>query len=332
MRMEPDSTFRARVPIHELRSRITPNSDIFVLAHFGVPRIDQKDWRLHISGLVSRPCAMTLDDVRSFPRCEVEAFIKCAGFPADHRIATRNASNGVWAGARLADVMKSVGLSSHASHLWFTAPDHGRYLDWSAHQYTKVVTVEHVLRSDILLAYEVNGEALTPEHGFPLRVLVPGFYGTNSVKWLCRIEAADRRAPGVFTNELYNDPVLDAEGHEVGRVPVWGAAPEALIVHPPMHAKLAAGNVRVSGWCWGEHPITRVDVSIDGGATWVPASVDQRHQMSWQAFELDIPIQRIGARAIRARATDATGTTQPLAEGRNSVHEVRITVIAAGAP
>ncbi len=208
LKMEPDKTYRFRVPVDKLVPKITPNHDIFVLSHFGVPRIDPVEWRLHFSGLFERPRTMTLEDIRSFPRKEVESFIKCAGFPADHRIATRNASNAVWAGASLADIMEAVGLSSDASYLWFYAPDVGSYSEWSADRYVKDMPVERIKQGSVLLAYEVNGEPLPGEHGFPLRVFIPGFYGTNSVKWVCRIDAAAARAPGIFTNELYNDPVL----------------------------------------------------------------------------------------------------------------------------
>lgn len=328
--MEPSTTVRSRVPIHHLTSRITPTDDIFVLAHFGVPRIQEREWRLHVLGLISRPCTMTLDEIRSFPRYDIEAFIKCAGFPADHRIATRNASNAVWSGARLADVMESVGLSPQASYLWFSAPDYGSYQDWSAGCYTKDLAVSRMLEGDVLLAYEVNGEPLPAEHGYPLRVFVPGFYGTNSVKWLCRIEASERRAPGIFTNQLYNDPVMDGAGRPTSATrPVWGVEPEALIVSPEDGSELPAGPIHVSGWCWGEHPVDRVEVTVDGGTTWTPAVVHDRRQRSWQAFSVDVFAETPGCLSMAARATDTLGLVQPWAEARNAIHEVHVTIVSA---
>jgi sulfane dehydrogenase subunit SoxC len=327
-KMEPDKTFRARVAIDQLQSRITPSQDVFVLAHFGIPRIDANEWRLHFSGMLSTPRAMTLDDLKAFPRHDIESFIKCAGIPSDHRIATRNVSNAVWAGARLVDVMQSVGIASRATHLWFTAPDHGTYRDWSADQYVKDMPVSRVNVGDVLLAYEMNGDPLTAEHGFPVRVFVPGFYGANSVKWVSRIEAADHRAPGIFNNELYNDPVFDENGTPSGRTaPVWGVAPEALIVQPAAGAKLAAGAATVSGWCWGEHPVDRVELSCDDGLTWISTSPGARYQNSWQSYSFDIHVETRGALRLQVRATDTKGETQPLADARNSVHEIRVSVV-----
>lgn len=324
-RMEPHNTFRFRAPIDQLVSRITPNEQIFVLSHFGVPRIEADAWRLHFSGLVDRAGAMTLEELRAFPRREVEAFVKCAGFPENHRIATRNVSNAVWAGASLKEVMDAVGLSPKASFLWLSAPDHGTYRDWSANRYVKDLPIARVGVGDVLLAYEVNGAALPAEHGFPVRVLVPGFYGTNSVKWLCHIEAADRRAPGLFTNELYNDPAVEGS-HVPGRVPVWGAAPEALIVSPASGAKLPLGTIVVSGWCWGEHPIVAVELSLDGGRSWRSTKPEVRHQTSWQAFAFEVSLASPGEVQCMVRATDGTGASQPLSDARNSVHAIRFTV------
>lgn len=329
VRMEPSTTYRSRVPVHDLTSRITPSSDVFVLSHFGTARIDVREWKLSFSGLLKRQHVMSFEDIRAFARYEVEAFIKCAGFPANHRIATRNASNVLWAGARLADVMRSVGVLPHASHLWFSAFDHGTYDRWSAGRYVKDLEISRALMDDVLLAYEMNGEPLSAEHGFPLRLLVPGFYGTNSVKWLSHIEAAAGRPSGLFTNELYNDPVFSSDGSAiVERAPVWGVAPEALIVSPANNAELQAGRIDIWGWCWGEHPIASVEISLDEGRTWSMARVAIRHQRSWQRFDFTAEIEIPGELTVLARATDCKGGTQPHTEARNSIHQVRATIVS----
>jgi DMSO/TMAO reductase YedYZ molybdopterin-dependent catalytic subunit len=327
-KMEPDTTFRFRVAADQLIQKITPNSDIFVLAHFGVARIPIADWELHISGMVDRPTHLTFEDLLRFPKREIESFIKCAGFPSNPRIATRNASNAAWAGASLADVMESVGMHSQASFLWFYAPDRGSYQEWSAERYVKDLPVERVMAGDVLLAYEVNGEPLSPEHGFPLRLFVPGFYGTNSVKWLCHIEASDGRASGVFADVLYNDPVLSADGEPTSdTVPVWRVPPEALIVSPAANATLPRGHILVSGWCWGATAIDRVEISVDHGHTWHRATVAPRHQMSWQHFHHELLIETSGDLIISARATDADGATQPDKNARNAIHTIEVKVV-----
>ncbi len=324
--MEPSTTFRHRVPINNLNTKITPNSDVFVLAHFGIPRIALNDWRLHFSGMFDCPRTMTIDDIRAFPKHQIESYIKCAGFPDDHRIATRNASNALWGGALLTDVMRAVGLSPEADFLWFYAPDHGSYGKWSADRYLKDVSVKRLSVADILLAYEVNNEPLPAEHGFPLRVFIPGYYGTNSVKWLCRIDAAKVRAPDIFTNELYNDPVFEEGKQTLETSPVWGVAPEALIVAPENGATILRGNIAVSGWCWGEHEIVEVQLSLDHGQNWISTAPEFRIQNSWQAFTFRVHVDTPGNLDLLVRAIDELGQTQSAQEARNSIHRIEINV------
>jgi DMSO/TMAO reductase YedYZ molybdopterin-dependent catalytic subunit len=318
--MDPPTTFRHKVRAEQLTTAVTPNDDIFVLAHFGIPRFDLAGWRLRIEGLVAKPLTLTLDDIKRFPKVATEAFIKCAGFPNDPTIATRSVSNAVWAGADLRDVLDAAGLDPAAQYLWASAPDHGKYARWSADRYRKDLPVARVRDGGVLLAYEVNGAPLPAMHGAPLRLMIPGFYGTNCVKWLCRLEASRERAPGTFTNELYNDPAPGG-----GTVPVWQAAPEALIVAPADHGRIAAGRHEVQGWCWGEREIGYVDVSLDKGQTWRRAVTAPRRQMAWQKFSLACDLTP-GAVTIMARATDVTGQTQPEREARNAIHAINVAV------
>lgn len=320
--MSPHETTRFKLRPDQLVSRVTPTESIYVLAHFGVPRIEAADWRLEVAGLVARPLTLTLDAIKAFPKVEIESFIKCAGFPHDDTINTRAVSNAVWGGARLADVLEAAGVAPEARYLWAFAPDHGTYARWSAPRYAKDLPMDRAWAGDVLLAYEVNGEPLPATHGFPLRLFVPGFYGTNNVKWLCRLEAAAERVAHVFTTELYNDPVGPAgEGHTA---PVWRAAPEALIVEPADRGEIAAGDIDVWGWCWGADEIVAVDVSIDGGQSWRPARVTPRRQWEWQAFTAECTLPA-GAHKILARARDAAGRVQPPRAARNAMHEIDVT-------
>jgi DMSO/TMAO reductase YedYZ molybdopterin-dependent catalytic subunit len=318
--MDPPTTFRHKVRAEELTGAVTPNDDVFVLAHFGIPQFDVKDWRLRIEGLVTKPLALTLDDIKGLPKIEIESFIKCAGFPHDPTIATRSVSNAKWAGADLCDVLDACGLNPEAQYLWASAPDHGTYARWSADRYRKDVPVARVRAGGVLLAYEMNGAPLPQTHGFPVRLFIPGFYGTNSVKWICRLEAARERAPGILTNELYNDPAPGG-----GTAPVWQVAPESLIVAPADHDKITPGRREIRGWCWGEQEIARVDVSLDGGQSWRGAAVEPRRQMAWQRFSLMADCAP-GPLTIMARATDVTGKTQPERAARNAIHAVKVLV------
>jgi len=318
--MEPHATFRHKVRAEQLIDAITPAADVFVLAHFGIPHINRKDWRLHIGGLVSRPIELTFDELARFPKIEIEAFIKCAGFPHDPTIATRAVSNVRWAGADLRAVLEQCGVDTAARYLWAYGPDHGTYARWSAKRYVKDLPIARLRQHGALLAYEFNGEPLSAEHGFPVRLFVPGYYGTNSVKWLCRLDAAAERAPDIFTNELYNDP--DDGGV---RQPVWAVPPEALIVSPADHSCIAAGPMEIRGWCWGDHDIASVDISLDGGETWRCAEIGARSEKAWQSFRLACEVVS-GGLSIMARATDVEGQTQPLRRARNAVHKIDVTV------
>ena len=328
LEMSPDTTFRHRVPIHALVDPVTSNADHFVLAHFGVPRIALADWSLHVDGMVDRPARLVLDDLRRFPRRAVETFFKCAGFPDDPTINTRNASNAVWTGVDLRDVLEHVGADPAASFVWAYGPDHGSYADWSADAYIKDVPVTRIAAGDVLLAWEMNGEPLPAEHGFPLRLLVPGFYGTNSVKWLCRLHLADRRSPAITTTRFYNDPgPARADGAGAEPLPVWEAPPDAVIVAPADRGAVADDPLHVWGRAWAAHGIARVGLSFDEGASWIDADVEPRRGHAWQKFELRIARDRIvGATSITARATDTAGVCQPMERGRNACHRIGISL------
>jgi len=326
--MDPDTTYRFRVPADRLISEITPNSDIFVLAHFGVPRIERSNWHLHISGMVARPAVLAFEDILRFRKFEIQSFLNCAGFPANPKIATRNASNAVWAGADLAEVLDSVGVHSNASLIWSYGPDHGAYQNWRADCYVKDLPIERIRSGKVLLVYEVNGEPLSHAHGYPVRLFIPGFYGTNSVKWLCRIEASDRRAPGIFTTELYNDPVpFDSMEASRRTAPLWEVPPEALIVSPAANATVSIGPIHVWGWSWGTRRIKFVEISVDKGRTWHRVEAGSRIQNSWQRFHFIWNQETPGEFSIAARATDLDDKTQPDANARNSVHKINIVVL-----
>jgi DMSO/TMAO reductase YedYZ molybdopterin-dependent catalytic subunit len=180
------------------------------------------------------------------------------------------------------------------------------------------------LNDDVLLATRVNGDVLPDRHGGPVRLVVPGFYGTNSVKWLWRLTLADRRADGLFTTKYYNDDLRDG-----GRRPVWALAPEAVFVYPAP-GDMVVGTVELRGWAWGNAPIEHVAVSDDAGANWQPARVEPRHGRAWQAWSADWSPVHPGPYQLLCRATDAIGAVQPMCDARNAVHSVEVAVADLG--
>jgi sulfane dehydrogenase subunit SoxC len=321
--MDPAMYFRRLVhEPHETVARVTPQRDLFVLAHLGIPRVDLARWRLDIAGLVERPTTLSFEDLRRLPERRVESFHQCAGAPRRPDLPMRRIANVVWHGVDLADLLRPCGISDGARFLWAYGMDHGEYDGVKAEWYLKDVPLPRLARGGVLLAYAINGEPLTPEHGFPLRLVIPGYYGTNAVKWLWRLELAAGRAPSPFTTMLYNDPDPVAPG--VTR-PVWEAPPESLIV-APAPGPLAGAPVEIWGWAWAAAGIAQVEVSIDAGESWSPARVERRREWSWQRFTFEWRPAGRGRFVIAARATDVHGAVQPKERARNALHAVAVTV------
>jgi len=179
-----------------------------------------------------------------------------------------------------------------------------------------------------LIAYEMNGSELPAEHGFPARLVVPGFYGTNSVKWLTRITLAERRAPGPFTTRWYNDPVVDGFGRETGETtPVWSVAPESLIVSPAPHELIGLADTRkIWGWAWADGGVRKVYIRSDDAAVWQAADLEPWHGREWPRFSISwTPAQR-GEFLLISIAEASNGLRQPTFGRRNAVYEVPVSV------
>jgi sulfane dehydrogenase subunit SoxC len=224
---------------------VTPQRDLFVMAHLGIPRVDTDRWRLEIRGLVERPATLVAN-YRTSDGCRRVRSNPSINAPARRADPTSpHAGSPMSCGAALISPIccgRAAFVPRHGSH-WAYGLDHGDHDEASAKWYVKYVPLTRLGEGGVLLAYAVNGEPLTPEHGFPLRLVVPGYYGTNAVKWLWRLELTEARAGGPFTTQLYND----RDPSTGGTRPVWAAPPEALIV-VPAPGLLAAVPVEIWGW------------------------------------------------------------------------------------
>ncbi|RTL64226.1 MAG: sulfite oxidase-like oxidoreductase [Hyphomicrobiales bacterium] len=313
VRLDPEGFFR-RIPLapHQLDARITPTKDVIVLCHLGVPHLSPGEWSLEVGGLVERPLRLTLDDLERFARHDVESVHQCAGSPLEPTVPTRRVCNVVWSGVRLADVLEAAGVKPDARFVWSTGADHGTFAGVACGAYAKDLPLARVAH-DVLLADRVNGAPLPPEHGFPLRLVVPGFYGTNSVKWLTRIELAAHRATGPFTTRWYND----ADG-----APVWALAPEAVITTPGPDTVVSAGALlAVEGWAWADGGVRTVQVRVDGQEA-VEANLDPMRGRAWQRFRAHCEAPASAAFAIKAFAIANDGRSQPDTGARNAAHQV----------
>ena len=256
---EPGTVRHVPLAPHAMGARITPAEHLFTLAHFGLGRMAPEAWRLQIGGLVRRPLLLRLDDLSRFPKVRLEAVHQCAGNPLQPEIPTRRVANVVWSGVRLSDVLAVAEPEPAASFAWSDGADAGTFAGISAPYFRKDLPLAR-LPEDVLVATELNDKPLPDRHGGPARLVVPGFYGTNSVKWLWRITLADRRADALFTTRFYNDRLPGGEMR-----PVWALAPDSVIVSPAPDAEIR-GPVKISGWAWADGPVIAVEISDDSGA------------------------------------------------------------------
>jgi DMSO/TMAO reductase YedYZ molybdopterin-dependent catalytic subunit len=327
VKLDPHKFYR-RLPLepHQMRDRLTSVKDAIVLCHLGVPRIAREDWSLTVDGLVASPLTLRFDDLARFPKVEFASFHQCAGSPFKATEPTRRVCNVKWSGVRLADVLAACRPLPAATHVWSTGADYGEFGGVSVDCYVKDLPLARA-PADVLIAYEMNDVPLRAEHGFPARLLVPGFYGTNSVKWLTRLTLAAQRASGPFTTRWYNDPVPDAAGSASGRTsPVWSIPPQSVIVEPAPEATLALSReVEIWGWAWADGGVRAVDVAVDG-TDWQAAKLEPPNGWTWQRFTLPWVPRRRGRVTLACRATSTSGELQPPAERRNAIFSVAASV------
>jgi DMSO/TMAO reductase YedYZ molybdopterin-dependent catalytic subunit len=314
------------MPLEALRRPVTPAGMHYVLVHFDVPDLDAAAYALRVDGLVREPLSLTLDDLRARPAVTVPIVMECAG-AGRARLSPRPVSApwhddavgcAEWTGTPLRGLLEQAGLADDAAELVFTGHDRG--VDQGVEQdYQRSLTIDDAMRDDVLLAYAMNDAPLPPQHGFPLRLLVPGWYGMASVKWLRSITAVAEPFEGVQQTLLYRYRRSEDEAGE----PVTRQRPKALMAPPGIPEFLSrtrhvrAGRTLVEGRAWsGAGAIARVEFSADGARTWADARLEPpRGEHGWTAWSFDWDATEAGDHELCVRATDATGATQPVDAG-----------------
>jgi DMSO/TMAO reductase YedYZ molybdopterin-dependent catalytic subunit len=329
------------MPLEALRYDTTPVGMHYLLVHFDIPALDVATWRLEVSGEVERSLTLGMDDIRARPRRTQHVTMECAGngrarlFPRPISQPWLNEAVGTaeWTGTPLAGILEEARVSPSAIELVFTGADHGVEKGYE-HDYARSLTLAEATGPDVLLAYEMNGRPLEPQHGFPLRLLVPGWYGMTHVKWLRRIEAVAERFAGYQQRvAYYYKRSVDDPGEAVTRI-----RPRALLIPPGFpdfltrRRTVERGEVELRGRAWsGMAPIARVEIGVDGA--WSDAvlgeSMGPRAWCAWSARWIAIP----GDHVLTCRATDAAGNVQPTEQlwnvqgmGNNVVQQVPVTV------
>jgi DMSO/TMAO reductase YedYZ molybdopterin-dependent catalytic subunit len=309
------------MPLEGLRYDVTPVGMHYLVIHFDIPPADEQAWTVEIDGLVDRPLTLSMDDLRARPSVTQAVTMECAG-NGRALLSPRAASqpwlleavgNAEWTGTPLRPILEEAGLRSEAVEVVFTGADHG--IQGAVEQdYQWGFSIEDVMRDGVLLAYEINGQPLPPQHGYPVRLLVPDWYGMCSVKWLTRITAVAEPFDGfqLWAYQLRQD--ADDPGVRVTR-----KQPRALMLPPgfpdfPARRRFVdAGPCELEGRAWsGWGGISRVEVSADGGGTWAEAALGSaRSPYAWRpwSFTWDAPP---GEHELLCRATDEAGNVQPV--------------------
>ncbi len=331
------------IPLEALRYPVTPTGLHYLLVHFDIPAVDITKWRLTVGGLVSRPMTLTLDEIRNRPVRKIVTTMECAGNgrallsprPVSQPWMLEAVSTAEWTGTPLRDLLAETGLGTEAVEVLFTGLDTGIQGD-EFQSYQRSLGLGEANREEVLLAYEMNGLPLPPQHGYPLRLVVPGWYGMTSVKWLDRIEAINKPFDGYQMMQSYRySQAADDQGEQVSLMRV-----RSLMVPPGVPDFLTrtrvvdAGLVRLIGRAWaGRSDVSRVEVSTDGGSAWSDAILGERPSpFAWREWGYEWQAKP-GRYELCVRATDTKGNTQPLSQpwnflgmGDNMVQRVPVMV------
>ena len=307
-------------PIELLDSWITPIDRFYVRSHLYTPAVDAAAWRCKVEGLVEKPLELSMDDLRRFQPVEVTVTLECAGngrmMFRPRVLGTQWRSGAVgtaqWRGVRLRDVIERAQLKPAARHIAFDGADTQLV---KAADFIRSVPLDKCMQPATILAYEMNGKPLTVAHGFPLRLITPGWEGAASVKWLTRIVASEEEFDGPFMKRAYRVPIRPVEPGSVVD-PKDTRVITSLLVKSVITAPRLASDARkplIRGFAWaGENDVDRVDVSTDAGKTWNQAELgSDRAPFTWREFQYKWKPAG-GSNILMARATDSKGQTQPM--------------------
>jgi len=318
-------------PPSALQKDVVPNDLFYVRNHWTeIPEIGRDTYRLVVDGQVERPLSLSYQDLLDLPQKRFQVTFECCGnspVPEYWGKATRTSSvmeqikghgimgNAEWAGVSLADVLEKAGVKASAVEVMFEGADHGpdeTVGDPPEVTYERSLPIAKAIHPDTLLAYQMNGEPLPPIHGFPLRLLVTGWYGMNSVKWLVGIHVLDHEFKGFYQTERYM--TMNEPGSATPYTYYTKLKVKSIITNPAPGEVIPASGYLLAGAAWsGEDQIAAVEISTDGGSTW--SRVDKLHPRSgysWNRWEHHWNPSGPGRHVLMCRATNDLGDTQPM--------------------
>ena len=335
--------------LEALSHDLTPAGLHYLLVHYDIPAVDASSWRLTLDGRVERASSLSLDALRALPAKTLAVTLECAGNgrallaprPVSQPWLLEAVGTAEWTGTPLNGLLEAAGVAEDAVEVVFRGLDRG-IEGGEVQNYERSLSLSDALRDEVLVAWAMNGEPLPPQHGFPARLIVPGWYGMTSVKWLDRITVLDRPFGGYQQTRSYRlRQTPDEPGQALSRV-----LPRSLVVPPGIpdfatrERRLEAGSCTLRGRAWsGLGPIERVDVSVDGGGSWSSARLGSpRSEWSWISWQWDWDAEP-GVHEVCCRAVDVGGNEQPLEPAwnlggyaNNEVQRLAVTVAASGRP
>ena len=311
------------MPLEALREPVTPIGLHYLLTHYDIPPVDPRTWRLTVDGHVATDLSFDLDALRGLPAHEVIATMECAGNgrarleprPVSQPWLLEAVGTGRWRGVALRGLLELAGVAEDAVEVLFTGLDRG--IESGEEQFfQRSLALADAGQPDVLLAYELNGVPLPPQHGFPLRLVVPGWYGMTNVKWLSRISLVSEPFAGYQQARGYR---LRRTEDDVGE-PLSRMFPRALMVPPGIpdfmtrERTVPAGTHVIEGRAWSGHAaVEAVELSTDGGATWRAARLDppELGSWAWRRWSYEWEAAERGAHVLACRARDEAGNEQP---------------------
>jgi DMSO/TMAO reductase YedYZ molybdopterin-dependent catalytic subunit len=294
-------------------SWITPNDQFFVIKHFNLPELNENDWRLALSGLVDQPMTLTLDDLKARERQEVAFTLECSG-NTGLPFFNGGIGNATWTGTPLAALLDEAGVQEPGIEVVFWGADAGeqtwREMTITEH-FARSMSLDDARNPDNLLAYEMNGEPLPPLHGFPLRLIAPGWYGIANVKWLSRIEVRDSRYQGNFMARDY--VTIREEERDGESVWTFTSVGHSRLKSAPAKVTKQDDDYQIMGAAWGA-PLKGVEVRIDEGS-WQPATLlndeGEGSEFTWTFWTYKWSSPSAGEHTITSRAIAKDGEVQP---------------------
>ena len=320
-------------PYHfqNLSTWITPVDQFFVRSHFVQPEVELQNWSLSLEGHVEKPLTFNYEQLLTYPVQTEVVTLECTGNPVGGQMV----STGEWSGLALQSLLQEARIKPGAREVILEGADEGFVQDLDKPvKFARSIPLSKAMHPDSLLAYSVNGVKLSPALGFPLRAIIPGWYGANSIKWLTRITVITEPFQGFFNTRRYVFAKKGTSG--VVLTPAYELRVKAQIARPLGNSLISRGAYRIHGAAWsGESEIAAVEVTLDGGQNWQTAHLDDnRAPYAWRLWEFPWSNAERGIHVIGARAVDSRGRSQPIAPdseelsgyGNNSIQSVKVSV------